>query len=446
MASHEADDVSDTYIVKSGWCVKLGAIFKTWRKRWFVLTPHEMRYFVAPGRQQKGTIDISGASAALDPKCKRQPAFAVRTARRTFQIVTEGPSEAQDWVRVITDAVNACHEKVRLEDFQILKVIGQGSYGKVRLVQYTRTGQLYAMKSLSKKKLVEFDLTGRTFTERNLLVQANHPFIVSARWAFQTDTKAILVMDYLPGGELWRRLREEKRFSESRTRLYAAELVLAIDYLHTHGVIHRDLKLENILFDQEGHLHVTDFGLIKEKMLGGTTKTFCGTPQYIAPEIIAQTPYNHMVDWWSLGVLVYEMLYGVPPFYNQNESRMFQAIVQTEPPYREGPSFEAILFVKGLLAKSPSQRLGAEPAGVMDIKGHPFFQTLDWEKVLRKEIPMEWVPQMRSETDTAQFMPEFTEMPVEMTPDPDLGQAFAPHLRNFTMTSIRPRPTPEDLM
>jgi hypothetical protein len=218
MAAPPASAPSDAYVVKSGWCIKLGAIFKTWRKRWFVLTPRELQYFVAPSRQQKGAIDLSGASASLDPKCKRQPAFAVRAGRRTYQIVAETGPDAADWVRVITEAVNACHEKVGLEDFQILRVIGQGSYGKVRLVQYRRTGHLYAMKSLSKKKLVEFDLTARTYAERNLLVQANHPFIVSARWSFQTESKAVLVMDYLPGGELWARLREEHAFSEPRIK------------------------------------------------------------------------------------------------------------------------------------------------------------------------------------------------------------------------------------
>jgi serine/threonine protein kinase len=293
------------------------------------------------------------------------------------------------------------------------------------------------MKSMSKKKLVEFDLMERTFTERNILVQANHPFIVSARWSFQTESKAILVMDYLPGGELWRRLRDEQKFSEGRTRIYAAELVLAIDYLHELGVIHRDLKLENILFDRDGHLHVTDFGLIKERMTGTTTKTFCGTPQYLAPEILSSKPYDRMVDWWSLGVLVYEMRYGQPPFYSVNESTMFRSILSSEPPYGNGPSVYAKAFVRKLLEKDPGQRLGSGPRGVLEIKEHPFFDGIDWEKVLQKEIPMEWAPHMRSETDTTQFLAEFTEMPVGMTPEVAYGPEHELHLMNFTMIGSR---------
>lgn len=356
---------------------------------------------------------------------------------RIWQIVTDTPDSAKEWVAKVREVVTAVHVKVTVSDFQLLKTLGRGAYGKVLLVRFVRTGQLFAMKTLSKSKLVQYDLIGRTEAERNVLMRANHPFIVSARWSFQTDKKVFFIMDYVPGGELFDRLRTERKFTEERTKIYVAELFLAITYLHDIGVIHRDLKPENILVDEGGHLRITDFGLVKEKMTdGAVTQTFCGTPEYIAPEVIENKPYDHMCDYWSLGILMYEMLYGAPPFTDQNMNKVYRMILHNDIDFRPGPSTRAVGLIRGLCQKSPDQRLGV--GGIDEIKNHAFFAGLDWEQVLQKTLKMEWVPVIRSETDTSLFNPDITAEPAMVSDDETPVDQQSVHIRNFSLDRKHP--------
>ena len=205
-------------------------------------------------------------------------------------------------------------EKVCKDDFKMLSKIGEGNYATVLLVKQKSTGDYFAMKMLNKSMLVERDEVEHTRTERAVLEKANHPFLVKMRYAFQTTEKLYLVMNFANGGELFSHLKKEKRFTEDRSRFYAAEISLGIQYLHDRDIVYRDLKPENVLLDSAGHIVLTDFGLSKMMRESERTKTFCGTPEYLAPEILLNKGHGKPVDWWAFGTLLFEMLVGIPPY------------------------------------------------------------------------------------------------------------------------------------
>lgn len=215
---------------------------------------------------------------------------------------------------------------IALEDFQIERVLGKGAFGKVFLVTKKDNGQVYAMKALRKEMIEKRNQVIHTKTEREILGSIDCPFIVQLRFAFQTPDKLYMIMDFINGGELFFHLRRSTSFTEERARFYAAEILMALDYLHGLGIIYRDLKPENILLDSEGHVKLTDFGLSKQFFGGESQKafSFCGTPEYLAPEILKGTGHDKAVDFWSLGALIYEMLAGAPPFYSRNREQMFR--------------------------------------------------------------------------------------------------------------------------
>jgi serine/threonine protein kinase len=278
------------------------------------------------------------------------------------------------------------------------------------------------MKALSKRQLADFNLVSQAEAERNVLIRViSHPFLVGARWSFQTDTNLYFVMEYVPGGDLRQRLSEENRFDEDRTRMYAAELVLAIDHLHSNGIAHRDLKPENVLLDAGGHVKIADFGFVKEKMKPGTvTETFCGTPEYTAPEVISPIPYTSTCDWWSLGILVYEMLYGRVPWTDANINAVYKSISYRDLTFPSDimVSPEATSLISGLCKKNPAQRLGVN--GAAEIQRHPFFAGIAWDQVLARAIPMAWVPQAVDMSALRKIEPGVTAGP------PTLRQPLSP--------------------
>uniref|UniRef100_A0A2K6QY12 non-specific serine/threonine protein kinase n=1 Tax=Rhinopithecus roxellana TaxID=61622 RepID=A0A2K6QY12_RHIRO len=345
----------------------------------------------------------------------------------------------------ITEANLTGHEeKVSVENFELLKVLGTGAYGKVFLVRKAGghdAGKLYAMKVLRKAALVQRAKTQEhTRTERSVLELVRQaPFLVTLHYAFQTDAKLHLILDYVSGGEMFTHLYQRQYFKEAEVRVYGGEIVLALEHLHKLGIIYRDLKLENVLLDSEGHIVLTDFGLSKEFLTEEKERTFsfCGTIEYMAPEIIrSKTGHGKAVDWWSLGILLFELLTGASPFTLEGErntqAEVSRRILKCSPPFppRIGPVAQDLL--QRLLCKDPKKRLGAGPQGAQEVRNHPFFQGLDWAALAARKIPAPFRPQIRSELDVGNFAEEFTRLePVYSPPgspppgDPRIFQGYS---------------------
>jgi len=282
-----------------------------------------------------------------------------------------------------------------VDDFELLKVIGKGSFGKVMQVRKKDSKKIYAMKVLKKSTLVKRKQVAHTQTERKVMEEIDNPFIVGLRFAFQTSEKLYMVLDYFTGGELFFHLKNGGKFSEDRARFYAAEIAVALQGLHDHQIVYRDLKPENVLLDENGHIRLTDFGLSKEGITATKlTHTFCGTPEYLAPEVIHGQGYGTPVDWWSLGTLLFEMLTGLPPFYNQNLHAMYERIIRGKVAYPPDMSEKAQSLLNGLLEKNPKQRLGSN-GGLAEIKKHPFFAGLDFDKLTKKQIAPPFKPESK---------------------------------------------------
>jgi serine/threonine protein kinase len=300
--------------------------------------------------------------------------------------------------------------KVDLNDFTLLKLIGQGGYGKVYQVQKKDTEHVYAMKVLRKKHLITTGALEGTMVEREVLRSIRHPFIVSLHYAFQTEGKVYLVMDYLNGGQLFFHLREEAMFSEDLVRFYTAEIVLALEHLHQQGIIHRDLKPENILLNSDGNLCLTDFGLSKAVEEGQSARTFCGTLEYMAPEMLKGQPYGKATDWWSLGILIYDMLTGNPPWTSANNSTLQKKILTQKLRLPTYLSREAASIIRQLLNRDAKKRLGSGKNGIRDIKEHPFFKGVPWKKMLNKEVDPPFRPRIEKGVfDVGNFDKKFTD-------------------------------------
>ena len=305
-------------------------------------------------------------------------------------------------------------KKASVKNFSMLRVIGKGSFGKVILAKHNRSDQMYAIKVMEKEIIIEQDAVDRIMSEHNvLLANEAHPFVVSLHYSFQTPLKLYFVLDYVNGGELYFHLNRETKFSAVRSMFYAAELASALGFLHGLNILYRDLKPENILLDRHGHIMLTDFGLCKEHIPpGGTTSTFCGTPEYLAPEMLDKQPYGRAVDWWCLGCVLYEMIFGLPPFYSQDWSEMYEKILHSplKFPSQIPPSCKSILG--GLLARNPAERLGGGMEDVVALQKHSFFKSIDWAKLDRREINPPFDPNVSNSMDLKNFDPEVTAEPV----------------------------------
>ncbi|XP_057262918.1 ribosomal protein S6 kinase alpha-2 isoform X2 [Pezoporus wallicus] len=350
----------------------------------------------------------------------------------------------------ISHHVKEGFEKADPSQFELLKVLGQGSYGKVFLVRKIKgsdAGQLYAMKVLKKATLKVRDRV-RSKMERDILAEVNHPFIVKLHYAFQTEGKLYLILDFLRGGDLFTRLSKEVMFTEEDVKFYLAELALALDHLHGLGIIYRDLKPENILLDEEGHIKITDFGLSKEAIdHDKRAYSFCGTIEYMAPEVVNRRGHTQSADWWSFGVLMFEMLTGSLPFQGKDRKETMALILKAKLGMPQFLSIEAQSLLRALFKRNPSNRLGAGFDGVEEIKRHPFFVTIDWNKLYRKEIKPPFKPAVGRPEDTFHFDPEFT----SRTPTDSPGvppSANAHHLFrgfSFVASNLMQEPAQQDV-
>jgi serine/threonine-protein kinase Psk1 len=307
--------------------------------------------------------------------------------------------------------------KMTAEDFEPLMCLGKGSYGTVLLVRQRATGRLFAQKQFKKASItVHKKLIEQTKTERNILESVNrHPFIVNLYYAFQDHEKLYLILEYAQGGELFHHLAAERMFSEDVAAFYMAEMVLALDHLHrTVGVIYRDLKPENCLLDSEGHLLLTDFGLSKVSLdEDNPCRSFLGTVEYMAPEVIQGIDYGAAVDWWSLGALGYDLLTGAPPFVGNNNAKIQEKIVKSKLTLPYYLSTDAKDLLTRLLRKDPKKRLGFNmPKDMQTIKNHRFFRKINWKKLEARELEPPIVPLITDPELAENFAQDFTELPL----------------------------------
>ncbi|CAI9740941.1 calcium-independent protein kinase C-like [Octopus vulgaris] len=312
-------------------------------------------------------------------------------------------------------------ERFVLNDFHFIKVLGKGSFGKVMLAERRDTDEVYAVKVLKKDVIIHDDDVECTMTEKRILaLSAKHPFLTALHSCFQTPDRLFFVMEYVNGGDLMFQIQRARKFDEPRARFYAAEVTLALMFLHRHGIIYRDLKLDNILLDYEGHCKLADFGMCKEGMFDGRlTQTFCGTPDYIAPEILQELEYDASVDWWALGVLMYEMMAGQPPFEADNEDDLFESILHDDVLYPVWLTKEAVSILKGFMTKNPSRRLGCVKSHGEEraILVHPFFHDkIDWDALEQRKVKPPFKPKIKSRTDANNFDKDFTTEEPTLTP------------------------------
>jgi len=290
-----------------------------------------------------------------------------------------------------------------LHSFTTLAKVGKGGFGSVHQVVFKETNEVLAMKSLKKKHLIETNSVDNTMAEKDILRKIRHPFVVRLHYAFQSDSKLHLVMDYVNGGHLLHHMHREAMFSESQARFYIAQVILALEHLHSLDIIHRDLKPENCLLDRAGHCVLTDFGFAKENVSSpDSCSSFCGTLEYMAPEVVKKNKYGKAADWWSAGILLYDMLVGHPPFQHKNDNTLYKKILSDKLRMPNFLTRECQSLIRGLIHREIKCRLT-----VKQIKAHPFFKGLDWNKMLDKKIRPPIIPITKKGIyDTTNFDPK----------------------------------------
>ncbi|XP_060927552.1 serine/threonine-protein kinase N2-like [Limanda limanda] len=309
--------------------------------------------------------------------------------------------------------------KMHREDFRYISVLGRGHFGKVLLAEFKKTEKLYAIKALKKREIVTRDEVDSLMSEKRIFEMINasrHPFLVNLHGCFQTSDHVCFVMEYLPGGDLMIHIHNNV-FTEAQTRFYSACVLLGLEFLHLNKIIYRDLKLDNLLMDADGFVKITDFGLCKEGMgHGDRTSTFCGTPEFLAPEVLTDDNYTRAVDWWGMGVLIYEMLVGESPFPGEDEEEVFDSIVNDDVQYPSSLPPDAVSIIQKLLKRNPLKRLGGGERDANELKGEKFFGTIDWEALLAKTAKPPFLPSITESKDVSNFDSEFTRLQPILSP------------------------------
>uniref|UniRef100_A0A8D2AP67 Serine/threonine-protein kinase N2 n=1 Tax=Sciurus vulgaris TaxID=55149 RepID=A0A8D2AP67_SCIVU len=367
----------------------------------------ELRVLDTPGQDSETIFDIENDRNSILPKSQSNYEPDIQDSSLGYS------------GRELEDRRNQQRFQFNLQDFRCCAVLGRGHFGKVLLAEYKHTNEMFAIKALKKGDIVARDEVDSLMCEKRIFETVNsvrHPFLVNLFACFQTKEHVCFVMEYAAGGDLMMHIHTDV-FSEPRAVFYAACVVLGLQYLHEHKIVYRDLKLDNLLLDTEGFVKIADFGLCKEGMgYGDRTSTFCGTPEFLAPEVLTETSYTRAVDWWGLGVLIYEMLVGESPFPGDDEEEVFDSIVNDEVRYPRFLSTEAISIMRRLLRRNPERRLGAGEKDAEDVKKHPFFRLIDWIALMDKKVKPPFVPTIRGREDVSNFDDEFTSEAPILTP------------------------------
>ncbi|XP_072307479.1 cAMP-dependent protein kinase catalytic subunit PRKX [Eucyclogobius newberryi] len=288
-----------------------------------------------------------------------------------------------------------------LDELETVATVGTGTFGRVFLVRDKHSRAFFALKQMKIPDVIRLKQETHVHNEKEVLSEVNHPFLIRLFWTHHDDRFLYMLLDYVPGGELFSYLRSRGRFSNSAGLFYTSEIVCAIEYLHSKDIVYRDLKPENILLDAEGHIRLTDFGFAKK--LSDRTWTLCGTPEYLAPEVIQSKGHGRAVDWWALGILVFEMLAGYPPFFDDNPFGIYQKILAGKLDFPRHLDFYVKDLIKKFLVIDRARRLGNMKNGADDVKRHRWFKTVDWEAVPLRKLKPPIIPKVSHDGDTSNF-------------------------------------------
>ncbi|KAI9891078.1 MAG: Serine/threonine kinase [Vezdaea aestivalis] len=381
--------------------------------------PYPQQPSMMPQPQQPQQPVYNPAPALQPPKQQAGPSSAVVPSQQSQPLQPLGTGR-----------------RIGLDHFNFLAVLGKGNFGKVMLAETKSNKQLYAIKVLKKEFIIENDEVESTLSEKQVFLIANkerHPFLLNLHACFQTETRVYFVMEYISGGDLMLHI-QRGQFGTKRAQFYAAEVCLALKYFHQNGVIYRDLKLDNILLTLDGHIKIADYGLCKQNMwYGRSTSTFCGTPEFMAPEILLDKKYGRAVDWWAFGVLIYQMLLQQSPFRGEDEDEIYDAILADEPLYPIHMPRDSVSILQKLLTREPSDRLGSGPTDAEEIMNHAFFRTVNWDDIYNKRQATPFQPQIKDATDTSNFDSEFTSVTPVLTPVHSvLSQEMQENFRGFS--------------
>ena len=425
MSSEKGDN--NDLLFKSGWLKKKGNFLGMWQKCFCELKITEL-YIRKSDKSKKidNRVIITETTTVRIAEGKKSNFLLIKYGNNeSIKLKSGDQNDLEEWLIALRSAT--FHNSVlSMNSFNIISVIGRGFFGKVMLVEKKDSKELYAIKTVHKMRLLQTKKVNTILAERNIMRRCEHPFIVSLKFAFHTATKFYLGLEYIAGGELFYLMRRHAVFSIQQIRLFVAEIALALDHLHKNGIIYRDLKPENILIGVDGHLKLTDFGLSKDISDSKMTRSFCGTPEFMAPEIVLKKQYSFGVDWWTLGVLTYELFFEKPPFYDNNRNKMFSKILNEEPTFPKDFDQDAFDFINKLLKKDAKLRYDFD-----SLKEHPFWNGINFDDVLAKKYTPEYIPLIHDPRAVEMFEEEFTqEQPVDSIATPCIGDYSM--FKNFT--------------
>lgn len=400
----------------SGWLMKKGRIFHMW-KRYFVQL-HNSELIIRrndyENRIRHRYVVNNSTAVKLISNGKHNEIQIRVSPDKTICLTTPEEKSLSQWFNALTYS----NSHLSMDSFDVISVIGRGHFGKVVLAMRKATHEYCAIKSIKKKCLSDRNQLSLIVNERNTLTKINHPFTVNILFAFQTWSKFYIGMEYIPGGDLVGLLTRKGKLELKDVIIYAGEVALALEYIHSKGIVYRDLKPENIVINSDGHLKLADFGLSKDISESKTTSTFCGTADYMAPEMLFKKAYDYSVDWWAFGILVYEMLFDMTPFHSELRDSTFSKIKFCDPIYPEGTDPNVISFINGFLEKDPLKR-----TKYSDVENHPFWQGITREDLLNKKYTPTFIPTIGKSISTEYFDHKYTgENPLESIADPMLDE------------------------